>query len=191
MKELIPSFQLRKMKDNLSFMWNVRLISLKKETLVDDICIRFVKMRHKHCPTYWKWNLDSLHLWDWWLHLKITFIIILTRKDSNEKLFPRTHKYSLCDHKPPAAPSSLATIDFPLQAKSSDKWSTYRRWDLIIGSKINQPKALYTFPSMAILFKTGNRHLRLPLNKTSTQWNSKDTFSIMAYNIAFIKSKVS
>ena len=163
----------------------------EQETLVDNMCSRFVKMRHKQCPTYWKWNLDSLHLSDWLLHLKITFIIILTRKDINEKLFPRTHKYSLCDHKPPAAPSSLATIDFPLQAKSSDKWSTYRRWDLIIGSKINQPKALYTFPSMAILFKTGNRHLRLPLNKTSTQWNSKDTFSIMAYNIAFIKRKVS
>ena len=35
MKELKPSFQLRKMKD--------------KETLVDDMCIRFVKMRHKQC----------------------------------------------------------------------------------------------------------------------------------------------
>ena len=33
MKELITSFQLRKMKDNLSFIWNVCLISLEKRNV--------------------------------------------------------------------------------------------------------------------------------------------------------------
>ena len=42
MKEPIPSFHLRKMKDNLSFIWNVYLISNKKRNVtrwhVHQIC---------------------------------------------------------------------------------------------------------------------------------------------------------